>query len=563
MLKNITIKINNKRIKTKEGETIFNVAKKNNIKIPSLCYHSDLEAKSPCRICIVEIKGMSTPQTSCSTKVKNGMKITTNSPKLKKLRKINLELMFAQHREECQDCVTGPDCRLLQLAKEYKVNINRFNDRKTNFPVYKLGPSLQFDSSKCIDCKNCVEICKAQGVGCLEVKEKNNFSEIVLSKTKECIYCGQCLVRCPVGAFEAIGEFEEIEKPLQQKNKTIIFQFAPSIRTSIGELFNMTPGEIVTDRLCGAIKKLGVDKVFDVSVGADFTTEEESKELIKKVTKGKCHTLFSSCCPSWVRFVELYYPEFLKNIATTRSPHIILGGLIKTFYAKQKKIDPNNIVVVSIMPCVAKKYEITRKELLINGIRPVDYVLTTRELARLFKKHNIDLKKVKPAKIDNDFGLPSGSGVIYGASGGVMESALRTASYALDKTKLAKINFKQIRGQKGIKTAKIQLNGKTINIAAVSGTGNAKKILEELKQNPSAYSCVEVMACPGGCIGGGGQPVWADSEIRQKRADSLYKIDRKKQVKIATENPIIQKVYKKYLTNEKIIKKICHAKYTK
>lgn len=555
--------INGKKIKANKGQTILEVAKTHGIEIPSLCHHPDLKIKAACRLCVVEIKGCSCPQTACSTKIESGMKITTHSPALASLRKTNLELIFAQHREECQDCVTGPDCRLLKLAKEYNVEITKFKDRKTRFPVYKMGPAMEFDSSKCIDCKNCVEMCQIQAVNHLEIKEKNNFFQIAPSKTNGCIYCGQCLIRCPVGAFEAVGEFEKIEKPLQQKNKTVIFQFAPAIRTSIGELFNMRPGEIVTDKLVGAIKKLGADKVFDVSVGADFTTTEEAKELIEKVTNGKCKTLFSSCCPAWVRFVELYYPKFIGNLATARPPHIILGGLIKTFYAKQEKTDPNDIVVVSVMPCVAKKYEITRKELKINGMKPVDYVLTTRELARLLKKHDIDLKKTKPEKADDPLGLPSGAGVIYGASGGVMESALRTAFYTINKSKLPKINFKQVRGHKGIKTAKIKLGDKILNVAAVSGTGNAKKILDELKQNPNAYSCVEVMACPGGCIGGGGQPVWADSKIRRKRADGLYKIDKKKRVRIAAKNPIVKKVYKEYLTNEKIIKKVCHAKYTK
>jgi len=421
-----------------------------------------------------------------------------------------------------------------------------------------MGPALEFDSSKCIDCKNCVEICEQQKVGHLEMKENNNFFEVTPSKTNPCIYCGQCIIRCPVGAFEASGEFEEIENSLQQKDKTIIFQFAPSIRTSIGELFGMKPGEIVTDKLTAGIRKLGADKVFDVSVGADFTTTEEAKELIEKLKKGKHGTLLSSCCPAWVRFVELYYPEFSKNIATTRPPHIILGGLIKTFYAEKEKLDPGNIFVVSVMPCVAKKYEITRKEFLINGMQPVDYVLTTRELARLFKKHNINLNKMKPKKPDNPLGIPSGSGVIYGSSGGVMESALRTAFYTLNKTEMPSINFYQVRGQKGIKTAKIKLGGKTLNMAAVSGTGNAKKILEQLKQDPSAYSCIEVMACPGGCIGGGGQPVWADAKIREERAKGLYKIDKNKKLRIAAKNPIIEKAYKEYLTNEKIIKKVCH-----
>ncbi len=555
------ISINGKKLEAKPEQTILEVARANKIDIPTLCYHSDLTPKADCRVCVVEIKGCKNPETACSTKVKPGMEIITDSPTLKQLRKINLELLFSQHREECHDCVYGFNCQFLKLAKKYDVEINRFKDRKQNFPTFQFGPSLIFDSSKCIDCGNCIEMCHRQSVDYLEKGEKDTFWQVTPSKRKECIYCGQCITHCPVGAFEAVGEFEDIEKPLQEKNKTVVFQFAPSIRTTIGEEFGMKPGEVVTEKLVAGIKKLGVDKVFDVSVGADFTTTEEAGELLEKLQTGKRFTLFSSCCPAWVRFVELYYPQFVKNIATTRPPHIISGGLIKTYWAKKNKIKPENIVVVSVMPCVAKKYEITRKELLVGKLKPVDYVLTTRELAYLLQKRKINLKTIKPRKPDNPLGTPSGGGVIYGASGGVMESALRSAFARLPGSKKPKIEFKEVRGQQGIKVAKIEAAGKKLKLAAVSGTGNAKEILEELKKNPRAYDCIEVMACPGGCIGGGGQSVPVDAEIRQKRADGLYRIDKKKKTRIAHLNPIVKKVYKEFLTNQAIIKKVCHAKY--
>ena len=560
----IQILINNKKIETESGKTILEIAKENNIYIPTLCYHSDLTPHASCRLCLVNIKGINNPQTSCSTIAENGMEIETENPEIAKLRKTNLELLFAQHKEECSDCVLLYNCQFLKLAKELDADIEKFSDRKKDFPIIEFGPSIVFDSSKCIDCRNCVEACANQTINYLEVGKRESFYQITPSTTRSCIYCGQCITHCPVGAFEAKSEFEQVEEPLNNKNKILVFQFAPSIRSSIGEEFDLPDGAIVTDQLVGAMKELGADYVFDVSVGADFTTFEEAKEMVEKFKSNKPSLLMSSCCPSWVRFIEKYYPEFIPNIATARPPHIILGGLIKTYWAGKEKISPKKIFVVSVMPCVAKKYEITRKEMLFkyNGtsFAPVDYVLTTRELAYLLKKRGIDLAKAKPQKADNPFGEPSGSGVIYGASGGVMESAIRTAMKILG-AKNEKVDFPKVRGQEGIKVSQVEVAGKILNVAAVNGTGNAKIVLEQLKKNPDLYQCVEVMACPGGCIGGGGQPLPQDKQIRQKRAQALYNIDEKKKIRTAFDNPDLQKIYKEFLKDEKIIKQICHTEY--
>lgn len=555
--------INGKKLRAEKGQTILEVAENNGIDIPALCFHSDLCVKANCRICVVEIKGRKGLHAACSTKLEPSMEVITESPRIRKTRKINLELIFSQHEEECTDCIWQYNCELLDLAKKYNVKITRFKDRKTDYPVYQFGKALQFDSSKCIDCRNCVEMCQQQAVNFLEVKERGHLFKVLPTKDKkrDCIYCGQCLVHCPAGAFEGIGEFEDIEKPLQQKDKIVVFQFAPSLRVSIGELFNLPAGKIVTEKLAAGIKKLGADKVFDVSVGADFTTTEEAKELAERLKSGKNLPMFTSCCPSWVKFSEFYFPEFIHNLTTVRSPHIISGGLIKTYWAKQQKLNPEKIVVVSIMPCVSKKYEIERPELKIKGLKPVDYVLTTRELGFLFKRKKIDLAKVKPQKLDFALGIPTGAGVIYGASGGVMESALRTACAEISGKKLCPIDFKQARGLQGVKKARIRIGKKTLKIAVVNGTGNAKLILEELKKNPNAYDYVEVMACPGGCIGGGGQPVPTDSKIRESRARGLYQVDFKKQVRLAHQSPIVKKVYHDYLTDTGKIRSICHTTY--
>lgn len=571
----ISLKINGKKVKAEYGQTILQIAQENGVDIPSLCYHPDLSVKADCRLCLVAIKGAALPQTACSTLALDGMKITSESPELVALRKTNLELIFAQHQEECADCVWDRKCQLLDLAKKYNVAITRFADRKKTFPVYNFDGILNFDSSKCIDCRNCVEACEKQQVNHLKLKSPRAdlyFQEIIPDDNNPCIYCGQCLTHCPAGAFEAESEFEKITEPLQDKNKTIVFQFAPSIRTSIGEEFGLKPGEITTDKIVAGLKQVGANFVFDVSVGADFTTAEEAKELLEKLKKDETKTLFSSCCPSWVRYVECYWPEFVANLAMASPPHIILGRLIKTFWAQQNNLPPENIVVVSVMPCIAKKYEIQRQEHFIEwqgkNLQPVDYVLTTRELARLFQRKNIDFKKIKGQKPDNPFGEPSGAGVIYGASGGVMESALRTAlrKLELEGVKLLPArkefnSFLSVRGQEGMKITELEIAGKKMRLAAVNGIDNAKKILQELKQNPVAYSCVEVMACPGGCVGGGGQPLPSTSPIRQARADGLYQIDKKKKLRLAHENPALKKIYQNFLTNEEIIKKICHTEY--
>ncbi len=570
----VKVIINNKNIKCLEGQTILEVAREQGIEIPTFCYHSDLEIRANCRLCMVEIKGKEGMHPACATKTEQGMEIITESPEIKRARKINLELLFSQHCEKCQDCIWSFDCQLLKLAREYKVKITRFSDRKTDYPVYQFGPCLVFDSSKCTDCRNCVAVCQKQGVGFLEIKERGHLFRVVPAqkRNKDCVYCGQCIVHCPVGAFEAKGEFEEVEEPLLDKDKIVVFQFAPAIRTSIGEEFGLPYGFVATDKLVAGIKKLGVDKVFDTSVGADFTTIEEAKELIERLKTGKNLPLLTSCCPSWVKFVEFYYPEFIPHLTSVRSPHIILGGLIKTFWAQKEKIDPKKIIVVSIMPCVAKKYEIQREELKIDGLKPVDYVLTTRELAQLFVKRGIDFKNLKPQKPDEPLGIPSGAGVIYGASGGVMESALRTAYEKLTPTflkkmgvkagkKLLKIDFKQVRGQEGIKKAEININGKKVRIAIVNGLGNARKILEELRKNPKLYDYIETMACFGGCIGGGGQPVPTDDKIRKQRAKGIYQIDAKKEIRFAHKNPVVKKVYRKFLNSAEKIRSVCHTRY--
>ncbi|MFA5232685.1 MAG: [FeFe] hydrogenase, group A [Candidatus Paceibacterota bacterium] len=561
--KRIKVSIDGREISCFKGQTVLEVARKNGLKIPSLCYHPDLKASGSCRLCLVSIKDRKGFFTACSTKLEDGMVIISDSPEIRKLRKINLEMLLAQHVESCRDCMRSYNCRLLALADEYDLDLSKFDDRKRNYPVWQFGPAILFKSEKCIDCRNCVEICKKQGVGFLEVEDRDSFLEVVPSKkkNKDCVYCGQCIAHCPAASFEEVDSIKDVEAALKDKKNFVVFQFAPSIRVSIGEEFGMPYGTVVTNKLIGAIRQLGAKRVFDVSSAADVTTIEEADELIERVKKGKKLPMFTSCCPAWVKFVEFYYPKFISRLTSVRSPHIILGGLIKKYVAEKEKIDPKKIIIVSVMPCTSKKYEITRKELNLGRLKPVDYVLTTHELACLLKSREIDLNFVKEEKLDHLLGEPSGAGVIYGASGGVTESALRTAIRKLTGRKNARINFKKVRGMEEVKEATVDVGGVSLRVAVVNGLGNARDILEKLKKNPKLYDYIEVMACFGGCIGGGGQPGSTSKEIRTMRARGLYKIDEKKRVRLADDNPVVKELYKNFLNNKKIVHEICHTEY--
>lgn len=565
MGKEIKIKINGQEYLGQEGETILQVARKNSVRIPTLCEHSDLEPKASCRLCLVAIEGRRGFFTACSTAIEEGMNISTDSEEISNLRKTNLELLFSQHVERCDSCVRGFNCHFFKLAKEIGIDLKKYEDRKLGYPRYRFGPSICFDSSKCIDCRNCVEMCEKQGVEFLDLESHKSFIEVIPSKNpqRDCVYCGQCVLHCPTGALTEIDSVADVEAELQNKDKYVVFQIAPSTRTTLGEEFGMPYGTNVLGKIFAGLRKIGAAKAFDVSVAADVTTIEEAGELIERITQKKTLPMFTSCCPAWVKYVEFYAPEFIPNLTTVRSPQTILGGLSKTYFAEKDKIDPAKIVVVSIMPCTAKKYEITLDKFDVDGLPPIDYVLTTRELARLFKQHKIDFVNLESEEGDTPWDEPTGAGVIYGASGGVTESAMRTAVYKLSGgKKLEQIEFKNLRGMQRTKEAIIDLGEIKLKVAIVNGLGNAKKLLEIIKADPARYDYVEVMACYGGCIGGGGQPLPTTEEIRQLRAKGLYNIDEVKNQRVADESPIIEKLYKEFLTNEEIRHKICHTHYS-
>lgn len=563
----IKIKLDGRSITALNGQSILTVARANGVFLPSLCEHPDLSVKANCRVCVVEIKGSSRLATACSTLVKEGMEIFTNSPRVQKSRNLNIELLFAEHIEKCADCTLRYNCTLLDLARKYKINIRGFSDRKGKRKTYKFANAVEIDGTQCIDCRNCVEACsKMQKIDYLELKGKGINQEIVptINKRIDCIYCGQCTLHCPVAAAQEQDDWSKVEKILTDKSKIVVAQFAPSIRVAIGEEFGLPYDDKSTGRTVTALKNLGFQHVFDVNFSADVTTMVEATELLERLADKKSKLpMITSCCPAWVKYVESFHPELISNLTTSRSPQIHLGGIIKTYWAKQMRIDPKNIVVISVMPCTAKKFESRRRELKINGLYPVDYVITTREFGFLLKKNNINFAKLKPSASDKIFNEGSGAAVIYGSSGGVMESALRTA-YALtcrdESAKFcnSRIDFKEVRGLEEIKEAEIDIAGRKLRVAVVNGIGSIDRILPNLKD----YDYIEVMACPGGCIGGGGQPIPTNLKIRKERVAALYQIDKFKEIRKAHDNKEVLQVLE-WLKNKKIEHQVLHTKYQK
>ncbi|HTW96457.1 MAG TPA: [FeFe] hydrogenase, group A [Candidatus Methylomirabilis sp.] len=567
----LKIKINGKNYLADPGQTVLEVAKKNGIDIPALCFHPDFPVKGNCRVCSVEVKGYKRLVPSCATFVCDCMEVQTETERVIKARKINLELIFAEHIEKCATCIWRFQCPLLAAVRKYGVKITRFRDRKGTRKTYKFRNAVEIDGSQCIDCKNCVEACAMQqDIHYLKFAGKGSRQEVVPRHREgfRCILCGQCALHCPVSAAQEQSEVGAVEKLLiknaKRKGEVLVAQFAPSVRVTIGEDFNLPYGKDTSGKIIAALKKLGFDYVFDINFGADLTTIIEAEELLERLgEKNAVKPMFTSCCPGWVNYVELLHPELIPHLTTVRSPHIHLAGVAKTYWAEKMKIDPAKIKLVSIMPCTAKKYEAVREELKIDGRQVIDQVLTTRELSFLLKKNNIDLAKIKPQEIDNPLGAFSGGAALFGGSGGVMESALRTADYLAcgPKAKLcrAKIEYDEARGLAGIKTAQVDIAGKKLRIAVVNGIGNIGPIIGDLNK----YDYIEVMACPGGCIGGGGQPIPTTDEIRAARIQALYQIDfAKKGFRRSYENKGVLEVID-WVKKNRLAKKVLYTKFYK
>jgi iron-only hydrogenase group A len=561
----ISISLNGKKVQCEAGENIWKVANRNGVQIPGLCAHPDFCAKGNCRVCVVEIKGRRTLQTSCSTHAEDGMEVITDSERVRRSRNLNLELIFAEHIEKCPTCIWRVNCRMLKYAEQYKIGIKRFHDRKSRRKIYKFANAVELDGTQCIDCRNCIDACaKLQKIDFLDLKGKGAGQEVIpkADGKHKCILCGQCAVHCPVSSAQEQADWDKVEWGLKHKRHIMVAQFAPSVRVTIGEEFGLEPGQVMTEKMVAGLKALGFDYVFDVNFSADATTMVEAEELLDRAENGGVLPMFTSCCPGWVNYVELYHPELIPNLTTSRSPHIHGGGIVKSYWANLKKIAPEKITVVSIMPCTAKKYEISRPEIGINGMKPVDFVLTTRELAWLFKKNGIDLPNIPPEKADSPLGEWSGASVIYGGSGGVMESALRTAQVLACGNMDAKIcktriDFEAVRGPAGFKEAVVEVAGKKLRVGVVNGIGNIDIAPKHLKD----FQYIEVMACPGGCIGGGGQPVPTTPEIRAKRVQALYAIDKKMKIRTAHENTGVIKALHWLADHHHLAHEVLHTRY--
>ena len=554
------ITINNKEIECQPNKTILEVAKENDIEIPTLCYQEGFEARAVCRICLVEVDNKLLP--SCSTKAKEGMVISTESKKVLEARKINTELLMSKHIQSC--FVESKEHELCKIAKNVGIRQAKFDSNKKTYIVDK-GIAIVTDNNQCILCGRCVQACQMQNVNAIDFAYRSYHTKVTPAYENKlddsvCVNCGQCLLACPVNAIYEKDDTKEVLKALKSK-KHVIVQTAPAVRASLGEEFDLPAGTLVTGKMVSSLRKIGFKKIFDTQFGADLTIMEEAAELIKRLKENKNLPMITSCCPGWIKYIEHFYPELLNHVSTCKSPHDMFGAIAKSYYKDKYKINKKDLVVVSVMPCTAKKFEIQRKEMK----KEVDYVLTTRELARLIKIKQIDFNNLADEDFDAALGLSSGAGTIFGASGGVMEAALRTAYETATGKKLEMLEFNQIRGMSDFKEGSIIINGKTVNFAVVNGLHNAKEVLEQIKNKECKYDFIEVMACPGGCIAGGGQPIPTNKEIVEKRMQALYINDKNNTIRRSHENPAIIQLYEEFLGRplSKKAEKLLHTNYIK
>ena len=589
----VTVEINEKRITVPFGTTILEACRMNQIHIPTLCNHPDLRLAGVCRICVVDVEGMKTLQTACSFPVTSSIKIHTSTPMVRKARRHIIDLLLSEHYGDCYTCVKNGKCLLQHLAKEY--GVDEFTFGHISEPRYEIDNSsiaVNRDMNKCVLCKRCVRTCiDLQEVGALEAIDRGDKTHIGTFLGKPladviCINCGQCINRCPTGALYTNDPSDEIWNAIDNPQKHVVIQTAPSPRAAIGEEFGIEPGHSFTGELNTALKRIGFDKVFDTNFTADLTIMEEGTELLTKlkeaiVDKDKSVKLpqFTSCSPGWIKFIEHFYPEYLDYLSSAKSPQQMFGALIKTFYAKETGIDPADIVTVALMPCSAKKFECNRPEMHASGYKDVDYGLTTRELAKMIKEAGIHLPEMPKSGFDDPFGDASGAGLIFGATGGVMEAALRTV-YELVTGRpvpFKNLNIEPCRGFDGVKQSSIKLEncvdeykfleGVELKFMVAHGTANAKKVMQMLKRGElSDVHFVEIMACPGGCLGGGGQPVPTSPEIRKKRAQAIYDEERNLNVRKSHENAHVKYIYDNFLTEGpcgKLSHKLLHTHYAK
>jgi len=586
--KKLNITINGKAIQANEGETIVSAAKRNNISIPTLCHHEDLCLSGVCRICVVEVEGQKCLQTSCNTPVEDGMAVNSNSSKVRKARKMILELLLSQHVGECTTCVRNLNCELQKLAAEYGIEDLRFKKpAEKQFKIDDNSPIVR-DNDKCILCRRCVNVCEEiQGVEAIKAMNRGAETSIgcLYEQTLDesaCVFCGQCINRCPTGALTEKDSTKDVWKAIEDLTKHVVVQTAPSIRAALAEEFDVAPGQRVTGKMVTALKLIGFDTVFDTDFTADLTILEEGTELLTRLKKALVDKsevalpMFTSCSPGWINYIEYNYPDLLSHLSTCKSPQQMFGPLIKTYYADKKGIDPKDIVSVSIMPCTAKKFEADRPEMRDSGHKDVDYVLTTREFAKMIKQSGVNLMELEDGEFDAPMGISTGAGVIFGATGGVMEAAIRTAYEIVTGREVPfdNLDIKPVRGLDGIKEASLPiqdtvpewsfLEGSELKVAIANSLASAKILMDKVRAGEETYHFIEVMACPGGCIGGGGQPIPTNPEIREKRMQAIYTEDGNMPLRKSHDNPAVATLYEEFLgqPNSEKSHHLLHTKYT-
>ena len=554
----INLTIDGLNVSVPEGTTILEAARTAGIDIPTLCFLKDINEAGDCRMCIVEVEGRKGFATSCIQKVEEGMVVKTNSKDVSEAREVVLDLILSNHHKDCLTCVRNGNCELQKLAQRYNKQDILYSGEMCEHEIDCGSPSIVRDFNKCVLCRRCVATCKkVQKIGAIDVANRG-FNSCVSTVDNlslndvNCTNCGQCIMSCPTGALREKDNTKDVWNLIKDEDKYVVVQTAPAVRAALGEEFGLPIGTNVTGKMVTALRRLGFNKVFDTNTGADFTIMEEANELIERITKGGTLPMITSCSPGWVKYIEMNYPDQLAHVSSCKSPHQMFGALIKSYYAEKIGVKPEKIRVVSVMPCIAKKFEANREQMNVNGIKDVDYVITTRELARMIKQAGLDFVNLDDSTFDDPMGEATGAAAIFGTTGGVMEAALRTAYEKITGETLKEVNFEAVRGADGIKRATVKIGDKEVKAVVAHGLGNAQIVMDEIRNGKVDYQFVEIMACPGGCIMGGGQPIRSSKEratidIRKLRADCLYSIDEKSTIRKSHENPVVLKIYDEFL----------------